>query len=243
MSANKLRKSWTTQDNILLAETIVKVVNSGKTFSDAYREAGKLLGRSPFACEKQWRDKLKSKYISQIKKSTAATKKLKTNPKSNSNTNPIPKPINMNETLTVNEVLQSIFSQNLTSNELVEKIVNLSQKNKDFQRLTKPLVSTTENEQKDLYDSRKKVSPVNGATKLAMLCKSLETFKSENFKILKSGKDGYEYIVINNEEDYGYLVKVDGDKVVGCNCPHHYYRGAICKHMLKVAFDKNLEVF
>ena len=63
----------------------------------------------------------------------------------------------------------------------------------------------------------------------------------ENMTIIKNGaKDSQSYIVIN--DDKGYNVSVQEGKVTGCSCPHHSFRGVICKHMVKVSLERNLDI-
>lgn len=93
------------------------------------------------------------------------------------------------------------------------------------------------------------IAPKKQLTQLEMLINSIKTFESENFKVINSGKGGNEFIVINNEEDFGYLVTTEDTKVTNCNCPNRHYRtssngkSVICKHMIKVALEKGLDIF
>lgn len=83
----------------------------------------------------------------------------------------------------------------------------------------------------------------NQQTQLQMLLNSVKVAEKEKLTVVNSGKGGSEFIVLNNEGDFGYLVSTVNGKVTSCNCPHNTFRGASCKHMLKVALDKNLEIF
>lgn len=223
---------WTTTENKQLGEMIVELVNKGMKFVEAYAEAANIFNRSMNAVECQWRN-LKKDYASKI------------NPKNKKSKQPI--------NITQNGVVVAALSTEQTKvegseiNSVKNALQNLREaSNKNVSENKNPI--TSDQNIKLAYDGRKKENPIQGTTKLSTLRKSIETFESEKFKVLNSGKKGLEYIVINHEEDKGYLVKVDDEKVVSCNCPHHQYRkidgqGVICKHMLKIAFDRNLEVF
>ena len=78
-------------------------------------------------------------------------------------------------------------------------------------------------------------------TNLQMLLNSIEKVKEENLTIVESGGvENKGFIVINEK---AYIVEVDeNDEIVSCTCPHNYHRGAICKHMLKVSIEKNLNI-
>lgn len=215
---------WTKQEEEKLAAIIISSVNGGKTYKSAFYEASKILGRTQYSVESHWHKNVKSK------KHTQLVLDVSTDEKTNSEFSAA------KEVDKTKEDEKDIIIKENTN----EKVL------KELQKSRNAVETKNENNdtnKKTYYEGRKKAVPINGVTKLDALRKSIETFESEDFKVLDSGKEGLEYIVINNEGDKGYLVKVDADKVVECNCPHHQYRGAICKHQLKVAFEKNLEVF
>lgn len=262
------KKNWSQQESEKLADTIVELVNEGHSFNEAFKVASEDLNRSEYAVKKHWSSKLRENYISKIAKNDnpqqmnfdevlVPTKKNVVNinesgiltgsieeaeriAKSNKNSRKEPVIEGITSYTDAFNLLFESDSQIKNTPETIESAKNLYETIQNLQLAHKNVADVST---KVPYQGREKVTPKQGTTKLAALRKSIETLESENFKILNSGKDGFEYIVINNEEDKGYLVKVDGDKVVSCNCPHHEYRGAICKHLLKVAFDKNLEVF
>lgn len=260
------RKSWTAIENETLGRVVVESVNSGSTFTQAYVKVSEQLDRTPYAIEQQWRTVVKPHFVDQINKSSNKVEAKNETPNEEVTQD------------TASSVVENILSgiQEAAKNDaqsLFNLFTNIKPEKDVMQTIIQSLGSTpfdlfkmasntfTELEsslkaeeeksaqtQKPAYEGREKAAPKDGTTRLAALRKSIETFESENFKIMNSGKDGLEYVVINNEEDKAYLVKVDAEKVVECNCPHHQFRkidgkGVICKHMLKVAMDKNLEVF
>lgn len=60
------------------------------------------------------------------------------------------------------------------------------------------------------------------------------------FQIEKESDE--EYIVHNLEKGTSYIVTVDGDLVTDCECPHHFYRGVLCKHMIAVSLETSKAV-
>lgn len=80
-------------------------------------------------------------------------------------------------------------------------------------------------------------------TQFEALVNSIKSAEKENLKVLDSGKGGTEFIVINDEGEAGYLVTSENGKITSCNCPNHQFRQVTCKHMVKVALGKKLEVF
>ncbi|AEO93544.1 gp285 [Bacillus phage G] len=226
---SKSNKTWTQKELEKMLELMNKFIDAGLGMREAYKRTGTLLNRSHRGVEQQWHN-LKNKKNTIQKKS------------------PVSKATTANGAKTGTPIER--FGVKPTAAETIKSVIEHLQKLQESPKIVPAQVSNvpsneaevTENIKKP-YDGRSEVAPKKGTTKLAALRKSIETFESESFRILDSGKDGLEYIVINHEEDKGYLVKVDAEKVVDCNCPHHQFRGAICKHILKVAFEKNLEVF
>lgn len=82
-------------------------------------------------------------------------------------------------------------------------------------------------------------------TQVQMLQDSINKTQEEKFIIFESGEkcEGINYIVINEESKKGYKVTTDGQKVTSCDCPHHKFRGMLCKHMIKVSIEKELNIF
>ena len=88
-------------------------------------------------------------------------------------------------------------------------------------------------------------------TNLQSFKDSLKKACEEDMKVIKSGVEEepefQAYIVLN--KDNAYIVKVDEEEnVVYCNCPNSYWKGRyhnspiICKHMMKVALEHNLNI-
>lgn len=79
-------------------------------------------------------------------------------------------------------------------------------------------------------------------TNLKTFINSMEKAKTENMTIVNSTetKTTKDFVVLNNGN--GYLVHTEENTVITCNCPHHTFRNAICKHMIKVSMDKGMDI-
>lgn len=167
------KPTWTKSENQMLAKIVLTDRQVGMTFTEAYKDASRVLKtRTPEACETQWR-KLKHLYV--------------------------------------------------------KELAQLPTKKFTPQQITK--------------QSSKAANTKTTQTQFEALVNSIKRSEKENLKILDSGKGGTEYIVVNNEGEAGYLVTSAEGKIVDCNCPNHQLRGVVCKHIVKVALAKKLEVF
>lgn len=79
-------------------------------------------------------------------------------------------------------------------------------------------------------------------TPIEHLYNAVARAKEEHMTVVKAGQAECEnYIVVNG--DLAYNVTVKGNKVVGCDCPHHQFRKVpCCKHMAKVSMVKDIEI-
>lgn len=60
---NKTRRdAWTKNEDILLAETVLRYIRSGKTQLDAFKHVGETLARTPAACGFRWNAAVRKQY-------------------------------------------------------------------------------------------------------------------------------------------------------------------------------------
>ena len=80
---------------------------------------------------------------------------------------------------------------------------------------------------------------------IEMLKNSIAKAEEEKFIIFESGAkvEGVNFVLINEGSQKAYNVTTDGEKVTGCDCPHHMFRHVPCKHMIKIAMEKDLNLF
>lgn len=80
---------------------------------------------------------------------------------------------------------------------------------------------------------------------ITMIKESIERAEKETFIIYNCGgvSDNIKYAVINSDNQKAYIVTTEGTKVTACDCPHHTHRKVPCKHMVKIAAEKDLNLF
>ncbi|GGM20514.1 DNA-binding protein [Paraliobacillus quinghaiensis] len=58
--------AWTNDEDILLAETVLRYIHDGKTQLEAFKEVGKRLARTPAACGFRWNASIRKQYQQEI---------------------------------------------------------------------------------------------------------------------------------------------------------------------------------
>jgi len=58
----KRQDAWTNEEDVLLAEVILRYIRDGKTQLDAFKEVGKQLSRTPAACGFRWNATIRKQY-------------------------------------------------------------------------------------------------------------------------------------------------------------------------------------
>ena len=77
--------------------------------------------------------------------------------------------------------------------------------------------------------------------RLEMISRSIKRAEESTFIIAEGGKKNT-YIVVNQETNKGYTIKVKGKRIVSCNCKHYEYRKLPCKHMFYLLSKTNLDL-
>lgn len=78
-------------------------------------------------------------------------------------------------------------------------------------------------------------------TNLKHLLNSYNRAEEEEMKIYKNnGVENQDFTVINDNR--AYQIKVIENEIVSCDCPHCVYRKVICKHMIKVSLNYDLNI-
>lgn len=76
--SKKRQDSWTSDEDIILAETVLRYIRNGKTQLEAFKEAGERLSRTAAACGFRWNSTLRKQHLEGIK---VARKSKKQQPK------------------------------------------------------------------------------------------------------------------------------------------------------------------
>lgn len=81
-------------------------------------------------------------------------------------------------------------------------------------------------------------------TNTQMLINSFDRAMMESLKVFRQGSVGSEqnFVVVNHESIDAYEVQVNNGVIQKCTCPHSTHRKAVCKHMIKVAMTKDMDI-
>ncbi|MBR7552786.1 RsfA family transcriptional regulator [Allobacillus sp. GCM10007491] len=75
--------SWTKDEDLLLAETVIRYIREGKTQMKAFQEVANKLSRTPQACGFRWNANIRKQYSKAIALAKEDRKNLKSEPSSN----------------------------------------------------------------------------------------------------------------------------------------------------------------
>lgn len=76
--SKKRQDAWTSDEDVVLAEIVLRYMNEGKTQVEAFKAAGEKLSRTPAACGYRWNVSLRKTYtedITRVKGRSTAGKK------------------------------------------------------------------------------------------------------------------------------------------------------------------------
>lgn len=199
--------AWSHEDDLLLAETVLRHIREGSTQLNAFEEVGDELNRTSAACGFRWNAEVRNKYINAIdlakrqrkerKRAQASQMKVKPKPKITlSESIPQDSSLIMEQSteLTFDHVihfLQTIQENYYAANHSKEKVEKLQLKNNELEAEINKL-------EQELNMTRKKLSTVeedykvfiqimDRARKMTVLEEQGSTFKSPTFKMDKNG--------------------------------------------------------
>lgn len=72
--------SWTKDEDLLLAETVIRYIREGKTQMKAFQEVANKLSRTPQACGFRWNANIRKQYNKAITLAKEERKNLKSEP-------------------------------------------------------------------------------------------------------------------------------------------------------------------
>ena len=74
------------------------------------------------------------------------------------------------------------------------------------------------------------------------LARAVNRAKEENIQIASYKLNCNGFYIIEGSRKNQYKVVVKDNVVISCSCPHVYYRGLVCKHMIKVASITDFDI-
>lgn len=82
----------------------------------------------------------------------------------------------------------------------------------------------------------------NITTNLERFLDIVERARNTSMQIFNDGtpRNHNGFVVVNGSNAYNVLVR--DNQISGCTCPDHIHRGTVCKHMVKVSLEKNLNI-
>src|SRR5690625_4537090 len=204
--------AWSHEDDLLLAETVLRHIREGSTQLNAFEEVGDELNRTSAACGFRWNAEVRNKYINAIdlakrqrkEKKRAQAAQMTASPKHPVHPEPnmpIPEPtqdtsliMEQSTELTFDHVihfLQSIQENYYAANQSKEKVEKLQLKNNELEAEINKL-------EQELNITRKKLSTVeedykvfiqimDRARKMTVLEEQGNSYKSTTFKMDKNG--------------------------------------------------------
>ncbi|HZG60638.1 MAG TPA: RsfA family transcriptional regulator [Anoxybacillus sp.] len=143
--------AWTHEDDLLLAETVLRYIREGGTQLEAFEEVGDKLNRTAAACGFRWNAEIRKRYVEAIelakkqrkerKRASESAKKLQRTEQNSSQlisscTLPAPNAITLEQCIAF---LQSLNETDLQSQKLREENNRLQKENKELQQRNKEL--------------------------------------------------------------------------------------------------------
>lgn len=189
--------AWTHEDDLLLAETVLRHVREGSTQLNAFEEVGDKLNRTSAACGFRWNAEVRKHYVEamelakrQRKERQRALAKAKKNKKSSSPKYVVTK---KGRSLTINDVIQflrELEESYQDSDQTKRSIAELEKEKKDLEdqvvQLEKELKKTTNELKMIREDYQTFIEIMERARKMTVL-EDQGTLKAPQFVMDKNG--------------------------------------------------------
>ncbi|MGM8364676.1 RsfA family transcriptional regulator [Virgibacillus sp. W0181] len=166
--------AWSHEDDLLLAETVLRHVREGSTQLNAFEEVGDKLNRTSAACGFRWNAEVRQKYESAVDLAKRQRKERKrTEATQLKLTNPEPVQLTNNEFVLENESLETENKTPITVDKVIEFLHNMKE---DYHvaNQSKFTLQQLENENTMLRDHVKKMEK-----QLALTEEKLETVQED----------------------------------------------------------------
>lgn len=218
---DKQGRYWTREQEMILVMTILDYVKKGEKIKDAIEAIALKIGKTPKSVSFHWSTKLRPKYLNELNKSYSLYKTSK-------------------EDLSKDEQVSLVLENDVKGKNQDEPKKLFVVKQRDNAGGSALNSKSQPNNSFSIPNENKTVSKTKTKnTKLQKLLEVSKEIQNEELSVLDSGAKGKDFVVIEN--DLAYIVVANEEKVVSCNCSKQI--DFVCKHMVKVALTKNLELF
>jgi RsfA family transcription factor len=123
--------AWTEDEDIFLAETVLRFIREGKTQLEAFEEVAKHLSRTPAACGFRWNATVRKQYDKAIQQAKEERRKKDKQPQPKApNTSPSSQPFEFDEAIELLKKIKKTYeSSALTSDKVDERIQQVAMEN------------------------------------------------------------------------------------------------------------------
>ncbi|UOQ47970.1 RsfA family transcriptional regulator [Gracilibacillus caseinilyticus] len=125
MQGNR-QDAWSSDEDVLLAETVLRFIREGNTQLEAFKEVGKQLSRTAAACGFRWNATLRKQYEEAIHLAKQNRKKITFTTQKNVSMSSQEQP-NIHEVIQTLEQLQKFYQDNSQQEELQSMIAENQQ--------------------------------------------------------------------------------------------------------------------
>ncbi|GGH74459.1 prespore-specific regulator [Pullulanibacillus pueri] len=146
--------AWNDEEDLLLAETVLRHIREGSTQLKAFQEVGKKLSRTSAACGFRWNSLVRKQYETAILLAKQQRKALAKQKKTEKKPKPIVEPSQSDVSQQKNETTPSLATLDLSS------VIAYLESVKESGKLIEQLQSENERLKKDLEDLRQRESQV-----------------------------------------------------------------------------------
>ena len=183
--------AWSHEDDVLLAETVLRHIREGSTQLRAFDEVGDILNRTSAACGFRWNAVVRSRYVKEIEEAKRERKERKRaaslsyyqTPK----TSPRPIIINGKDELTLDVVIEFLKNLNQSNSQVNEALKKENEELKRrYQELEKEMQKLKQETSIIEEDYQSLISIMNRARKMAML-EDDDLVSNVKFKMDKTG--------------------------------------------------------
>ncbi|MCF3941856.1 RsfA family transcriptional regulator [Oceanobacillus alkalisoli] len=194
--------AWSHEDDLLLAETVLRHIREGSTQLNAFEEVGDKLNRTSAACGFRWNAEVRNKYINAIDLAKRQRKEMKRK-QAKQNFTPVPKQtIPSKETIAVkttadeitfdmvlaflNEIKQDYYVSNQSKATTEAALTENEQLKEEVAKLEKQLKQTEKQLETMQEDYQTFIQIMDRARRMTVL-KDERSFTSPSFRMDKNG--------------------------------------------------------